>query len=149
MTVANRTRGRVAVILAIYSAIAVFVGVVPRPIDRGITPWIRGRLADLHRHGLRGWIDYDFVEYAAHVVLFVPFGILAVVAVGRRLSWLAVLAGFGLSALVEFWPSVAGARSAPSMLDLLLNVVGVVIGAAIGYSVLVGLGRVSRADGTS
>jgi VanZ family protein len=149
MTVANRARGWVAVILAIYSAIAVFVGVVPRPIDRGFTPWIRGRLADLHRQGLRPWIDYDFVEYAAHVVLFVPFGILAVVAAGRRLSWLAVLAGIGLSALVEYWPSVAGARSTPSMLDALLNVVGVVIGAAIGYSVLVGLGRVSRAGGTS
>ena len=108
MTAPDRARRWVALILVIYSVIAVFVGVVPRPIDRGVTPWIRGQLAYLHRHGLREWFDYDFVEYAAHVALFVPFGILAVVAVGRRLAWLAVLAGIAVSVLVEVGPSMSG-----------------------------------------
>lgn len=141
MTATPRTRRWVAVILVIYTAIAAFVAVAPRPIDRGVTPWIRGQLAYLHRHGLREWIDYDFAENAVHVVLFVPFGILAVVAVGRRLVWLAVLAGLAVSALVEAGPSFVGAGSAPSMVEFLLNAVGVVVGAAIGYAVLVGLER--------
>ena len=145
MTAPNRARRWVAVILTIYSGIVVFVGVVPRPIDRGVTPWIRGQLAYLHGHGLRDWIAYDFVEHAAHVALFVPFGILAVVAVGRRLAWLAVLAGIAVSVLVEVGPSYLGAGSPPVMVELLLNVVGVVLGAVIGWAVLAGYGRRSRA----
>ena len=141
MTATNRARRWAAVILVIYTAVAAFVGVVPRPIDRGVTPWIRGRLDYMHRHGLREWIGYDFVEYAAHVVLFVPFGILAVVAVGRGLAWLAVVAGIAVSVLVEVGPSVVGAGSAPDMFELLLNVVGVVAGAVIGWAVLGGYGR--------
>ena len=144
MTATLRARRWVGLILVIYSGIAVFVGVVPRPIDRGVTPWIRGQLAYLHRHGLRDWFSYDFVEYAAHVALFVPFGILAVVAVGRRLAWLAVLAGIGVGVVVEVGPSMVGAGSAPDMFELLLNVVGVVVGAVIGWAVLGGYGRRGR-----
>jgi hypothetical protein len=94
---------------------------------------MRGQLATLHRHGLRGWIDYDVVELAWHVVIFLPFGILAVAALGRRLAWLAVLAGLGMSALVEYGPALFGSQHPPSTLDLALNAVGVLIGAAIGY----------------
>ena len=60
-------------------------------------------------------------------MLFVPLGILMVVALGRRLTWLAVLAGLGLGALVEFW-SARAAGEPLSWLDLLLNAVGAVVG---------------------
>ena len=71
-------------------------------------------------------------------MLFVPLGILLVVAAGRRLTWLAVLAGLGLGALVELWSSRAAGEPL-SWLDLLMNAVGAVVGAAIGYAVLTGL----------
>ena len=133
-----RARGWAALILVLYAALAAVAFVIPRPIDRGFTPWLRGMVADLQRHVAPVWFDYEFVELASHAVLFVPIGILMVVAFGRRLTWLAVLVGLGLSALVEFWSSQAAAEPA-SWLDLLLNAVGVVAGAAIGYAVLTGL----------
>ena len=133
-----RARGWSALILVLYAALVVVAFVIPRPIDRGFTPWLRGVVAQVQRHVAPSWFDYEFVELAAHVVLFVPIGILMVVAFGRRLTWLAVLAGLGMSALVEFGSSRAAGEPL-SWLDLLLNAVGAVVGAAIGYAVLTGL----------
>lgn len=134
---ASARRGA-AIVLGVYSALVVLVALVPRPIDEGVTPSVRGFLAWLRQHGLAGWIDYEFVELASHVVLFVPVGALAVVALGRGLTWLAVLAGVGMGALVEFAPSLVSDH-APSSLDLLLNTAGAIAGVAIGYAVLTGL----------
>ena len=133
-----RARGWAALILVLYAALVAVAFVIPRPIDRGFTPWLRGVVADLQQVGVPGWFDYEFVELASHAVLFVPIGILMVVALGRRLTWLAVLAGLGLGALVEFGTSRAAGEPL-SWLDLLLNAVGAVVGAAIGYAVLAGL----------
>ncbi|WP_448003670.1 VanZ family protein [Agromyces bauzanensis] len=121
-----------AILLAGYLALMLVVAAVPRPIDHGVTPWLRGVLASLHGSGLRGWIDYELIELTAHALLFVPFGILAVVALGRRLAWLAVLTGFGLGTFVEFAPSTWLPDHAPSLVDLLMNAAGTVAGAAIG-----------------
>lgn len=137
----DRARRWAALVLAIYTMIVGAVFIVPRPIDVGFTPWLRGQLVLLQPIGVLGWLDYEFVEYAAHVVLFVPFGILAVVAVGRGLAWLAMIAGLGLGWLIEYGPSLAGAHTPPSGLDLALNVIGVVAGVATGYAVLAGLSR--------
>ena len=133
-----RARGWAALILVLYAALVAVVFVIPRPIDRGFTPWLRGVVAQVQAHVAPSWFDYEFVELAAHAVLFVPLGILMVVALGRRLTWLAVLAGVGLGALVEFWSAREAAEPA-SWLDLLLNTDGVVVGSAIGYAVLTGL----------
>lgn len=133
MTPPDRGRRWALLVLAIYAALASFALLVPRPIDEGFTPWVRGVLAFLGNHGLAGWVSYDVVEYAAHAVVFAPLGILAVVAFGRRMSWLAVLLLLGACALVEFAPSLWMADHAPSPVDLALNVVGALAGAVVGY----------------
>ncbi|TYL52637.1 hypothetical protein [Agromyces mariniharenae] len=133
MAVSARARGWAAILLAAYAALAVFVLLVPRPIDRGFTPWIRWLIASGQQHGLPDWFDYEFVEYASHTLLFVPVGLLVVVAVGRRLAWLAVLAALVIGAAVEFGPSLLEDGHVASGLDLYLNEIGVLAGAAIGY----------------
>lgn len=133
MTPPDRGRRWALFLLGVYATFGAIIALVPRPIDRGFTPWVRGVLSYLHRHGLAGRIDYDFVEYASHVVLFAPFGILAVVAFGRRMSWLAVLVSLGACALVEFAPSLWIDDHSPSAVDLSLNVVGALGGALVGY----------------
>jgi VanZ family protein len=133
MTPADRARPWAALVFAIYLALLV-VGfmLVPRPIDEGLTPWIRGLLAGMSRY-VPGRIDYEFTELASHVVLFVPLGILAVVALGRRMAWLAVLVVLGVGLLVEYGPTMLGSDHSPSRLDLLMNAVGAVIGSVVGY----------------
>jgi VanZ family protein len=129
----DRARRWAALVLAIYLALVVLVSLAPRPLDTGVTPWVRGTLAQMHRAGLPGFISYDVVELAAHVVLFVPLGMLAVVATGRRMTWLATIALIAVCVLVEFEPTLLAPDHSPSMLDLFLNIVGAVSGAAIGY----------------
>ena len=133
MAVSARARGWAAILLAAYGALALFALVVPRPIDRGVTPWVRSLIASGWQYGLPDWIDYDVVEYASHVLLFVPIGILAVVAVGRRLAWLAVLAALAVGAAVEYGPALLEEGHVASGLDLYLNELGVLVGSAIGY----------------
>ncbi|MFD4422569.1 VanZ family protein [Agromyces sp. NPDC058484] len=132
MTPPDRARPWALLVLAICATLLGLLMTVPRPIDQGLTPWIRSVLATLHRHGLSGWVSYDFVEYALHAVLFIPLGILAVVATGRQLAWLATLAILTVSAVVELAPSLGSSH--PWMpLDLTLNVSGALAGAAIGF----------------
>ena len=118
MVVSARARGWAAILLAAYAALAVFVLLVPRPIDRGFTPLVRRLIAAGQQHGLPAWFDYDFVEYASH---------------GRRLAWLAVLAVLVLGAAVEFGPTLLDEGHVASGLDLYLNELGVLAGGAVGY----------------
>ena len=147
MAVSARARGWAAIVLAAYAALAVFLLLVPRPIDSGITPWLRGLIATVQREGrLPGWFDYEFVEYASHSVLFIPIGILAVVAVGRRLAWLAVLVVLLLGAAVEYAPLLVQRDHVTSDVDLLLNELGVLVGAVIGFWALGAPPARERAD---
>lgn len=132
----DRAPRSAALVLAVYTVLIVVVGLVPRPPDTGLTPWVRGTLAQMHHGGLPGFIDYDVVELAAHVALFIPLGILAVVSAGRRRAWLAVAALLSVCVLVEFEPSLLAVDHAPSMLDLALNGIGAAAGSAIGYCAL-------------
>ncbi len=120
-------------VLGVYATFGAIVALVPRPIDEGLTPWLRGVLSFLRRHGLAGWIDYDLVEYASHAVLFAPLAILAVVAFGRRMAWLAVILLLGACALVEAAPSWWMVDHDPSSADLALNVIGAIAGAVVGF----------------
>ena len=133
MTPPDRGRRWALLVLGVYATFGAIIALVPRPIDEGFTPWVRGILAHLRSHGLASWITYEVVEYASHVVLFAPLGILAVVAFGRRMSWLAIPLLLGACVLVEYAPSLWMADHSPSSLDLALNVVGALGGAVVGY----------------
>jgi VanZ like protein len=134
MAVSARARGWAAILLAAYGLLATAVLLAPRPYDRGLTPWIRWLVAAVQREGrLPSWFDYEFVEYASHTLLFIPIGILAVVAVGRRLAWVAVLAALVFGAAIEYAPLLVQRDHVTSGLDLALNELGVLVGAAIGY----------------
>jgi VanZ family protein len=139
MTAPDRARRWALVVLAVYTVFLAAASAVPRPIDTGLTPWVRGLLASMRRVGFLDWLSYEFVESAAHVALFVPFGILAVVAFGRRLAGLAALLGLAMSALTEFASSRLSGE-VPLASDLALNTIGAVAGSVIGVALLAGLG---------
>ena len=130
----------------IYVALIALVGIIPRPIDQGITPWVRGMLATMQRGGLPSVIDYDVVEYGVHFALFVPLGILLTVTLGRKLVWLALILGGLAGVNAEVWTSRL-AEEPLSQLDLFLNIAGVVVGVAVGWWALAPYSRAGRAPG--
>ena len=136
MTIDAGMRRPAAVALAVYGALVALVGFFPTPVDRGATPLLRSALAALHRRGVPDWFDYHFVEFTANIALFVPFGMLALFATGRRRAWLAVLAGVGASATIELGQWLLLPERFPSGLDVVANSIGTAIGVAIGYGAL-------------
>jgi glycopeptide antibiotics resistance protein len=136
MTIDASMRRPAAISLAIYGVLTAVVGFFPTPVDRGATPLIRSVLASLHRNGVPAWFDYHFVEFTANIALFVPLGVLAVFAVGRRWAWLAVLAGTGMSVAIEAGQWLLLPERFPSGLDVLANTIGTIVGVAIGYGAL-------------
>lgn len=141
MGVSARARGWAAILLAAYCGLVVAVAFIPRPVDTGVTPWIRGVLATLRRYGLPSSIDIAAVDAITHVALFIPVGMLAVVVLGRRLVWAAMLAGVVAGVATELGQSAILGIGVLERRDIALNTLGSIIGAGVGYVVLVGLDR--------
>lgn len=84
----------------------------------------------LQRRGYLLSIDDTELEFLANIALFVPVGMFLLLLVGTRLWWLALVASFGLTALIE-----TAQRSIPGRIpderDLLANGLGAVVGVLI------------------
>lgn len=123
----GRRRWAVA-LLALYAAAVVAVllaPVSPAQVVNVLTAWIQ---EDLGLTVVRqGW-----VEFTANVLMFVPLGVL-VPLVFRRL-WIGVLVAAALSAGAELVQTLLPARHA-SMRDVLANVLGALLGAAVLWAV--------------
>lgn len=123
----GRRRWAVA-LLALYAAavIAVLLAPVsPAQAVNTLTVWIQEDL------GLE-FVRQGWVEFTANVLMFVPLGVL-VPLVFRRL-WIGVLVAAALSAGAELVQILLPARHA-SMRDVLANVLGALLGAAIVWAV--------------
>ncbi|WP_439565906.1 VanZ family protein [Microcella sp.] len=116
-----------------YTALVLLItlGPVPQRIagsqaDRGILAW-------------RDWFDSatwtsgSSFEFAANVMLFVPWGALVVLIVGPRRWWLAVLAGVVLTTAIEIAQIPTARISDPR--DLVANIAGTVIGVVVAIVV--------------
>lgn len=77
-----------------------------------------------------GGFGSGWVEFAANIVLFVPFGLL-VVLLFRRFWW-GVVAALALSAAIELVQAVIPSRTA-SLRDVVANVAGASVGAVIAW----------------
>lgn len=124
---------KVAIILAV-AYFAVLAGFLfwPSPVDRPIDSALRETLQWLHSHGLPQWfIGYRKVEFAANILLFVPFGIVVALRLPRRLWWLAVVIAAAVSGLVELAQAILLPERVPAWSDIVANTSGAFIGALL------------------
>jgi VanZ family protein len=106
--------------------------------------WVSGSLSWLHERGLPAWVDYSVVEVTANVVLFVPFGIMLALTLGRRILWPTVIA-LAMSLSIEFTQAAFLPERFATASDIAANTAGGFFGASLVALVTV---IVRRGSGT-
>lgn len=88
-------------------------------------------LARLQRFDELSWLTYDRAEFLANVALFVPVGLFLLLMVGTRFWWVAGLAGFLMTSLIETAQRSVPGR-VPDERDILANTAGALVGILVG-----------------
>jgi len=122
---------RVLVLRLVFAAYLVVMGFVvwsPQPAYEAY-PGILGAIARwIAVSGLPLGLVYDTLEVGANVVMFVPFGVLAMTAYRWTRVWSTTLAGLATSALIEGVQLFLPTRYA-TVSDLVANTAGAFFGA--------------------
>lgn len=124
--------------LAAYLALLIAVTMSPTPIDQGYESAIDKVLAVLHRNGVPEWYGYNKLEFSANIVMFIPVGFLAALAMPARLWWIALFIAPALSVAIEYTQGVLLEARFSTLSDVVANSLGALIG-IIGALILRGL----------
>jgi len=128
-TLAGAFRVRVvSVLIALYLLFVLLVTLWPTTVDKPIDPYLLKFLAELHQHGVPRFVNYDFVEFSANVLFFVPVGFFGGLLLPYRMMWLAIPLGTGLSAAIELAQKLFLPGRVASIDDVIANGSGAVIG---------------------
>lgn len=90
----------------------------------GAVLWVTELLA---RFPVTAWMDLAVVEFGANVIMFVPFGVLFSLLLGRRRWWLVLISAFAATMLIETAQLFIPNRFSDPR-DLLANTLGAAIG---------------------
>ena len=131
----RRVRRICTALLIVVAAAVVVIVFMPAPPDRAGQHDLVGFLARSHRQGLPAWIDYQLVETAANVVMFVPLGFLAALA-RRRRPWMVVPAAAAVSALIETGQLLFLTERVASLRDVAANTGGALLGLLLAAPLL-------------
>lgn len=117
----------------VYTALVLLVTLGPVPQRLAGSQSSRGVLAWRDWFDAATWTTGSPLEFTANVLLFAPWGALAVLIVGARQWWLAVLAGLALTTLIEIAQIPTARISDPR--DLVANLAGTVLGVMLALVV--------------
>ena len=106
----------------------------PTPYDDGTAGVLRAFLGLLASSPVTAWVTFDVVEFAANVVMFVPFGVLAILWDG--LWWVGILSGLATSAVIETSQALLLPTRVADARDLLANTLGTALGVVVGLLVV-------------
>ncbi|MDQ1661850.1 MAG: hypothetical protein QOJ68_1830 [Blastococcus sp.] len=128
-TLAGAFRVRVvSVLIALYLLFVLAVTLWPTTVDKPIDPYLLRFLEELHQRGVPAFVDYNFVEFTANVLFFIPVGFLAGLLMPYRLVWLTIPLGVGLSAAIELTQKLFLPGRVASLGDVIANGSGVLLG---------------------
>jgi glycopeptide antibiotics resistance protein len=130
----RRSRARLwlaALLLVVYGIFVLFVVYWPTPVDKGLESSIDKVLSVLHRHGVPGWFGYHKLEFSANIAMFVPLGFLIALVLPAKRWWLTLIIGPVASALIEVSQGLFLSERFASVLDVVANSTGAIIGAII------------------
>ncbi|WP_370278734.1 VanZ family protein [Pseudarthrobacter sp. NamB4] len=108
-----------------------FVAFWPLPIDQPVQGMLADVLEFLHWLGVPQWFNYKFVEASANVALFVPLGFAGALAFPQNRWWQVALFGLLISACIELGQLTFLHNRFASILDVVTNLSGAVVGALL------------------
>ncbi|KQX05672.1 MULTISPECIES: VanZ family protein [unclassified Leifsonia] len=141
----TRRRRLAAVLMAVYLLVLALVVLWPEPVDKPANHEVYASIIWFHQLGL-DWVTYDMIEFTSNVVMFLPFGIILTVLLGRRLWWLSTLAAVVLSTAIELTQLLLLPDRYPSVRDVIANSIGALIGSLLVLLVGTLMARGSRAS---
>jgi VanZ family protein len=137
----DRIRRRQALLLlAAYVGLIALVTLTPHSVDRGVYPLLSRGVLLLQHHGAP-WFRYSMLEELANLMMFVPLGMLGVLAVGTRRGWVVVLAATAISASVELVQGAFLPARVASLTDVAANGAGALVGVAAAAAVVAARAR--------
>lgn len=116
---------------AVYLAFVGWVTLGPQPINESNNGLIFKVLGVLDRYEATSWITYNTLEFSANVAMFFPIGLFLVLLFGRRLWWLAMALGCGITLVIETAQIFIPTRVSDPR-DLVANGAGAILGVLIG-----------------
>jgi glycopeptide antibiotics resistance protein len=125
----------VAALTVMYVVVVLVVTLWPTTVDQGLDPYIQRLLEKLWSKGVPRFVDYDFIEFSANIVFFVPVGFLLGLLLPFRFWWTAIVLGGLLSASVETVQGLflSGRVSDPG--DVVANSIGTIVGCLVAVAV--------------
>ena len=132
-----------SVVTLAYLALVGWVTLGPQPLDSTNNGWLLRALGFFARHDSTDWITYGRVEFAANIAMFIPIGVFLVLLFGRRLWWLAIVIGVGLTCSIEFTQQFLPTRY-PDVRDLVANTGGAALG--VGFALVLTAWKVVRRE---
>jgi glycopeptide antibiotics resistance protein len=108
----------------------------PSPVDQPVQGQLSSLLRFLHSHGIPHWFNYRFIEASANVALFIPLGVVGSLGYPQRHPLQIGTLGLFVSACMELGQLLFLHNRFASLLDLVTNTSGAVIGAALAIATL-------------
>lgn len=125
--------------LATTCALLLVLTLWPNHVDGSTRSFIEQLLDALAARGAPVLISYEQVEFALNVVMFlVPAALIALLSKGKGFPWI-VLGGGATSVVVEVLQLTVLPNRTPSVLDVMANGLGSLVGAGaviVGYALL-------------
>lgn len=117
-------------LLIFYTLFIAFVTLSPQQLDTSPEGPIGRLLEFFSTHRVTEWLTYERVEKLANVAMFIPFGFLLALHVGRRRWWLGAVIGTAFSCVIEgVQGTVLSQTRFATISDLITNTLGAGIGA--------------------
>ncbi|MET4640121.1 glycopeptide antibiotics resistance protein [Mycetocola sp. 2940] len=114
-----------------YLAFVGWITLGPQPFDDNPNGLLFRALGFFGRHEATDWITYTGLEFTANIGMFLPIGLFLVLLFGRRLWWLAMSLGFGLTVAIETAQIFLPTRVSDPR-DVVANTCGAVLGVLVG-----------------
>jgi glycopeptide antibiotics resistance protein len=111
-------------LLIVYSAFVLLVTMWPQPEQLEFDSIASRVLRAMHNLGVPEWFDYNELEFAANIGMFVPLGFLLGLALARKAWWVAIFLLPAFSGAIEFTQGIALDERVSTVLDVLANTLG-------------------------